>query len=219
MPWLVGLLILIIRFTCRVRTHNDPRAWLRQKGIPYVYGAIHAHHFGALLGAELGTWAMVSRSHDGDILVPALRACGVEPIRGSGGESRKGGSRALREMIKRLDSEHPAFLAVDGPGGPRGHVHEGIGLLAKKTKAVVLPLSVIPRRRWIMTKSWDRLQVPHPFSSIDFYYGQPMVPEDGEKLADFADRVAQALKHLELVHDPDEAQMVERIETVQRRAA
>ena len=108
-------------------------------------------------------------------------------------------------MIQRLDSEHPAFLAVDGPKGPRGHVHEGVGLLAKKTGAVVLALAVIPSRRWILCKSWDRLQLPTPFSTIEFYFGAHLAPEKGEKLSDFAGRVAEELKNLEVKHDPDEA--------------
>ncbi len=209
--WLVGFAVLLIRLTCRVRSHNDPRVWLRQQGIPYVYAALHAHHVGALLSAEQGTWAMVSLSDDGDILVHALRLSGVEPIRGSGGESRKGGVRALRAMIARLDATHPAFLAVDGPKGPRGHVHEGVGLLAKKTGAVVLPVVIVPARRWIMTKAWDRLQFPHPFSTVEIFYGQHAVPQADESLQEFASRVARELSRLEAKHDPDEAQQVAEI--------
>jgi lysophospholipid acyltransferase (LPLAT)-like uncharacterized protein len=212
--WLVGLSVLLIRVTCRVSSHNDPRIWLRQQGIPYVYAALHAHHIGALLSAEPGTWAMVSLSDDGEMLVPALRISGVEPIRGSGGESRKGGFRALREMIVRLDPTHPAFLAVDGPKGPRGHVHEGVGLLAKKTGAVVLPVVVVPARRWIMTKAWDRLQFPHPFSSVEIFYGEHAIPEPGENLAAFADRVAKELHRLERQHDPSEADRVAKLKSV-----
>lgn len=203
--WLVGLAVLTIRLTCRVRTHNDPRKRLRREGIPYVYAALHAHHIGALLGAEDGTWAMVSLSDDGDILLPALRLCGVDPIRGSGGEKRKGGSRALREMIARLDAEHPAFLAVDGPRGPRGHVHEGVGLLAKKTGAVVLPVVIVPRRRWIMTRAWDRFQFPMPFTTVQIFFGDQTKPGEKERLGEFARRVAGDLCDLEYKHDPDEA--------------
>jgi lysophospholipid acyltransferase (LPLAT)-like uncharacterized protein len=205
LPWLVGFLVLVIRMTCRVRVRNDRRPSLRRAGIPYVYAGLHAHNFAALQSAEPGTWAMVSRSRDGEILVPSLRLSGVTPIRGSGGESRKGGVRALREMIQRLDASHPAFLAVDGPNGPRGHVHEGVALLAKKTGAVVVPLVVIPSRRWILKKSWDRLQLPQPFSMIDFYFGDPLQPGPEEALDQFADRIAQELRRMEELHDPQEA--------------
>ncbi len=205
LPYLAGFLVLVIRMTCRVRVRNDRRPSLRRAGVPYVYAGLHAHNFAALQSAEPGTWAMVSRSRDGDILVPCLLLSGVTPIRGSGGESRKGGVRALREMIQRLDATHPAFLAVDGPNGPRGHVHEGVALLARKTGAAVVPLVVIPSRRWVLKKSWDRLQLPKPFCTIDFYFGDPMEPGPEEKLELFADRIAQQLRRMEMLHDPHEA--------------
>ena len=205
LPWLVGFVAVLLRATCRLRIHNDPRPKLRAQGVNYVYALLHAHQLGGILDAERGTGTMVSRSDDGDVVVPALRVCGLTPIRGSGGQSRKGGVRALLELIKYVSAGHPAALTVDGPMGPRGCVHEGVVLLSKKTGAAMLPLIVVPSRRWVIKKAWDRLQFPMPFATIHHHYGDPIFPSDTESKADFAQRIELELKRLELKHDGSEA--------------
>ncbi len=147
---------------------------------------------------------MVSRSDDGEIIVPALRVGGHVPIRGSSGTS-KGGASALQALIEHVECGRPAILAVDGPRGPRGRVQRGIGLLAKKTDAVVLAVIAIPSRRWVMTGSWDRLQIPKPFSTIHCYFAEPISPERDESLLHFASRIESKLSDLEAAFDPAEA--------------
>ncbi|MGB7345485.1 MAG: DUF374 domain-containing protein, partial [Pirellulaceae bacterium] len=149
-PYLVAGYSLMVRWTCRVRVHNDPRAAMTQAGIPHVFAALHAHQVAAMVSADPGTGAMVSRSDDGQIIVPALRANGHVPVRGSSGKADKGGATALKALIEYLGVGTPVILAVDGPRGPRGTVHKGIGVLAKKAGAGVLPVLVITNRRLIL---------------------------------------------------------------------
>ena len=166
---------------------------------------LHAQQVSASMSAERGTAAMVSRSDDGEIIVPALRVGGHVPIRGSGGKSRKGGAGALQMMINHVKDGRPAVLAVDGPRGPRGHVHKGIAMLAQKTGAAVLTPVVVPSSRWILKKTWDQLQIPLPFSRIDTYLGQPLMPVAGESTEDFARRIETQLNILERRVDPEQA--------------
>lgn len=148
---------------------------------------------------------MVSRSDDGQVIVPTLRASGMVPIRGSSGTGRKGGATALQAMLEHVRGGRPGILTVDGPRGPRGHVQKGIGLLAEKSGAVVLTIMLIPTRRWVISKAWDRLQIPFPFSTIDVYADQPLEIKPAESLDQFVDRIALSLKQLELKYDPAEA--------------
>ena len=203
--WLIGFAVVATRWTCRWDVTGDVRGSLREEKTPYIYAAWHAHHAAALLGAEKGATAMLSRSDDGDMMMPALKLCGLNVVRGSAGSARKGGLTALRALIKQVDGEHPACLAIDGPKGPRGVVQEGIGLLAKKTGAVVIPTLLVPSRRWIVTKSWDRLQLPKPFSKIRVVMSPPMSPQENESNAEFALRLQNELTRLELEYDPIEA--------------
>lgn len=218
--YLIGFVVLTLRLTCRISVHNDPRPALTRAGKKHVFALLHAQQVGASMAAERGTGAMVSRSADGEIIVPALRVGGHVPIRGSSGTS-KGGASALQALIEHVNLGRPAILAVDGPRGPRGTVQKGIGLLAKKTDAVVLAVVAIPSRRWIIARTWDRLQVPKPFSTIHCYFAEPLVSERDESLDHFAKRIQASLNRLEAEIDPEEGSPAENVPVVEqdRRAA
>lgn len=207
--WSLAVLVLILRWSCRVRWHADPRPALREAGIPYAYAILHCHQVAAVIGAEHGTAAMVSRSVDGDLLVPSLRVAGVVPVRGSTrrrGKS-KGGGTALRALLEHVRGGRPAYLAVDGPRGPRGHVNRGIARLASATGAAIVIAAPIPRHRYTFAKAWDRFQIPLPFTPIDMFFGEPLRMGDDEDVEAFRRRVETALAELENRHDPGEAEL------------
>ncbi len=204
----VGLLIMLTRWTLRFHFHNDSRADLTAQGIGHVYASLHAHQIAGSMAAERGTVAMVSRSTDGEIVAPLLRFCGHEPVRGSSGGVRKGGTTALNQMIRRVNEGRVATLAIDGPRGPRGRVYGGAAMLGMKTTAAVLPAVVIPRNRWILKSTWDRMQFPLPFTRVDAYFGDPMRPRAGETVEAFTLRIETELHRLEQTYDPAEAKFL-----------
>ncbi|WP_146440988.1 lysophospholipid acyltransferase family protein [Crateriforma conspicua] len=203
--WLFGIAMLTVRQTCRRRYHNDPRQILRQQGIPLTYALLHCHQMACICSVEPGVAAMASRSSDGDLVVPALRRCGVTPIRGSSGQGNKGGAVALQQAIRHVRKHGPAAIAIDGPQGPRGKAQPGIALLARKSKAVIIPVCAVPSRRWVFTNSWDRIQIPMPFCTIDIYAGEPIDPSDGLSAREIIQQVEAKLLDLEQRFDPEEA--------------
>lgn len=151
---------------------------------------------------------MVSQSVDGQLIVPSLRIRGIVPVRGSGGRGQgkgRGGLAALESLIQHVIKGRPAYLAVDGPRGPRGHVQRGIVKLAREADAAVICLAPIPSRRWILAKAWDRLQIPKPFSRVDAYFAEPIEARVGESDELFRQRIERTLYQLERTHDPNEA--------------
>lgn len=205
--WLVAILSLLLRWSCRVRWHDDPRPSLHQEACPYAYAILHCHQVAAIIGCEPGTGAMVSRSTDGDLLVPSLRINGITPVRGSTRTKNrsKGGAAALVRLIQHVRAGFPAYLAVDGPRGPRNYVNRGIAKLALATGAAVLIAVPVPRRRWILARAWDRFQIPKPFTRIDVFFGPPLRVGDGEDPEMFRQRIEKAITELEEQHDPEEA--------------
>jgi lysophospholipid acyltransferase (LPLAT)-like uncharacterized protein len=203
--WVFGCTILVLRWTCRSRFHNDPRPSLRRRGIRFTYAGMHAQQLGCVMTAERGCGAMVSRSTDGDMITPTLWLCGFEPLRGSSGRADKGGATALQKMIRLVASGTPGAITVDGPRGPRGKAQPGIGLLAKKADAWVVPVHPQIRSRWIFTSSWDRLQLPIPFTRIDVYFGEPIPPDSADSAKEISSLVETSLQALEIRHDPQEA--------------
>jgi lysophospholipid acyltransferase (LPLAT)-like uncharacterized protein len=205
--WLVAIAVTMLRWTVRIRFHNDPREFLRARGDNYLFSFLHAHQLGLILGGEKGTGAMVSRSKDGELIVPLLKVSGCVPVRGSSKVNRKdrGGKEALHTLVDHVQSGKPAALAVDGPRGPRGRVHKGIALLSQQTDAPVINLVAISRRKWKVTKAWDRMQIPIPFTLIDGYFADPIYPRSGEKLEAYRQRIEASLHALEMLHEPNEA--------------
>lgn len=208
LPWLIALAIVLLRATCRIRLHGDPRPDLRARSQPYVFAVLHAHQVAMIMGGEPGTGAMVSHSADGGLLIPSLRARKIVPVRGSsgsGGQDR-GGRTALDALIKHVRGGSPAFLTVDGPRGPRNRVHRGIAVLSQRTGAAVLNIVAIPTRRWIFSRAWDRFQVPKPFTTIHGYFGEPLIPRQDEDVEQYCARIESELNELERRCDPVEAE-------------
>ncbi|MCC6508773.1 MAG: hypothetical protein IT423_06680 [Pirellulaceae bacterium] len=94
---------------------------------------------------------------------------------------------------------------MDGPRGPRGHVHKGVAVMARTCDAAILLMVPVPTRRWVISRSWDRLQIPLPFSRIDGYFAQPIFPQEDETAEQLRQRIENSLQDLEHKHDPQEA--------------
>ncbi len=103
---------------------------------------------------------MTSRSFDGEYIARFIQRFGYGAARGS---STRGGVGALVEMARLVRRGCPAGFTVDGPRGPRRVAKTGALLLAKKTGRPVLPFAVEAERCWRLG-SWDRLQIPKPFT-------------------------------------------------------
>ena len=207
--WFIALAVIILRATCRIRLHQDPRPDLRKNVQAYVYSVLHSHQIAAVIDGERGTGAMVSRSDDGELLVPCLWICGIVPIRGSNRRKSgdKGGLAAIESLIEHIAGGAPGYLAVDGPRGPRNRVHKGIAVLSQRTGAAVVNMVAVPSHRWIFTHAWDRFQIPKPFATIHGYFGEPIFPCEGEGVEQYRKRIEIALNDLERKHDPIESQL------------
>jgi lysophospholipid acyltransferase (LPLAT)-like uncharacterized protein len=122
-----------------------------------------------------GLAALVSASKDGAFLAAILERFGVQPVRGS---SSRRGARALLELTSWSERGYDLAITPDGPRGPRYVVQEGIIALAQATGFPIIPAASCLKWK-IQAKSWDRFQIPLPFSRSDMVYGKPIrVPSD-----------------------------------------
>lgn len=197
------------RATLRIRVHDDPRPALRTAGRRYVYAILHAQQLSfILLSDDVPILAMVSASSDGDWLVPLCRARQIVPVRGSSRKNgvEKGGRAALALLADGVRDGHPALLAVDGPRGPRGSVHRGVADLARETDACIVVAGVfLSSHRYVLARSWDRTQLPRPFSTLSGRFRPPIDPRDFADAASLRVHIASELLALERDFDPGEA--------------
>jgi len=89
------------------------------------------------------------------------------------GSSSRRGARALRELTQELHRGTIVVLTLDGPRGPRYEPHPGAVALAASCDVPLVPISVNSHRRGELP-SWDRTQLPLPFSRIELVVGAPL---------------------------------------------
>lgn len=124
----------------------------------------------AWIARDRGFGVLVSQHFDGELISQAAERLGYRLFRGS---STRGGSEALDDMTSALRRGQPLALTVDGPRGPRFRAKRGAIELARATGAPIYALHASPRQCWTM-RSWDRFQVPKPFSTIHGGWAGPL---------------------------------------------
>ena len=77
-----------------------------------------------------------------------------------------------------LERGQSIIIPVDGPRGPRYHPHLGAAGLADLSGRPVIAATLNAPSRWEV-KSWDRLQIPKPFSRVTLVIGKatPFPPD------------------------------------------
>lgn len=138
---------------------------------------------------------MTSQSFDGEYIARFIQRFGYGAARGS---STRGGVGALVEMARLVRLGRPAGFMIDGPRGPRRVAKMGAVLLAKKTGQPVLPFVVLAARHYA-APTWDRMQVPYPFTRARVRIAPPIhVPADADEqlLAAKRDELQRALDGL-----------------------
>ncbi|MDL2316114.1 DUF374 domain-containing protein [Desulfovibrio sp. OttesenSCG-928-A18] len=117
---------------------------------------------------------VVSRYRDAEYLARLLQSMGLITARGS---SSRGGAAALRSALHIMrDKNYNGCITVDGPRGPRHVVKPGAILLAAQTGASIVPVRLFMKRAKVFS-SWDRFQLPLPFSRVRIVFAPPYTPQ------------------------------------------
>jgi len=114
--------------------------------------------------------ALISASHDGDLLADGVQRFGYDVIRGS---SSRLGASAILQLTQVLVSGRDVVITPDGPRGPAYELGPGIIFLAQKSGAAVLPMNLEYSRCWRLG-SWDRFIIPQPFSKVLVLISRPL---------------------------------------------
>ena len=122
-----------------------------------------------------GIVVITSENFDGEWIARIIEKFGYGTARGS---TSRGGRRAILQLVKDMRAGRPAGFTVDGPRGPARVAQPGAVWLAKATGNPVLPFHLEASSSWSL-KSWDRTQIPKPFSTVALVVGAPIeVPPD-----------------------------------------
>lgn len=115
--------------------------------------------------------ALISKSKDGQLLTNVLTAWRFNVIRGS---SNEGGNEALTKMIEAVKNGNSLAITPDGPKGPAHKMKAGAVIVAKKTGLPIILTSIHYSKKRVFTRSWDKFEIPFPFSRIQIEYSEPI---------------------------------------------
>ena len=173
---LIALLGVTLRWRISGIEHLDE---IRNSGRQPVMAFWH----GRILSATYyfrrrGIVVITSENFDGEWIARIIERFGYGTARGS---SSYGGQRALIRLKRALAEGKAAGFTVDGPRGPAGCAQPGAVWLAGATGNPLLPFHLEADRYWL-ARSWDRTQIPKPFSRVALAVGPPIdVPQDADE--------------------------------------
>lgn len=166
--------------TCRYETWGEDNfRRFRDAGQPVVFALWH----GRLLPCTWrhrhdGLVTLISQHKDGEYIARVVERWGYRTVRGS---SSRGGTEALRELMRWVRRGRSLAITPDGPRGPREKMKLGPLYIAQRTGAPIIPALAGASRGWYFG-GWDCFLVPKPFARIRMAYGEPVhVPREADE--------------------------------------
>lgn len=146
-----------------------------------------------------GLAAVVSASRDGAFLASMLEHFSIQPVRGS--SSRRGPQALLEATSWIADKGYNMAITPDGPRGPCYKISDGIVSLAQLTGRPIVPLAFEANRKTKL-RSWDKFQIPLPFTRCTFSFANPIfVPREADEAE--RDRIRTKLEQVMLeINEP-----------------
>jgi lysophospholipid acyltransferase (LPLAT)-like uncharacterized protein len=117
-----------------------------------------------------GIVVITSENFDGEWIAGIIERFGYGTARGS---TSRGAVKALVQLKRDMAAGKPAAFTLDGPRGPAKVAQGGAVWLAKATGNPIIPFHIEADRYWT-ARSWDRTQVPKPWSTVAIAIGEPM---------------------------------------------
>ncbi|MDO5045705.1 lysophospholipid acyltransferase family protein [Campylobacter sp.] len=167
----IYFLIWLIFLTCK-KTYSKTNLEAPAHVVLFWHGRIAMMSF-----AYLHWWGkfkrhgkvIISDHKDGEIIARVIKFFGIGTIRGS---SSKGGAKALINAFKEIKAGNDVIITPDGPRGPCHSVADGAVIIAQKQNVNIQILNYEASKFW-QFKSWDKMILPKPFSTINFTLSQP----------------------------------------------
>lgn len=165
LPYLVFCIYTLFKWTWRVEViESDGVKSFMKDNTPFVVAHWHHDELGILhLLKRYHVACMISLSKDGALMAKVVELMGAKTSRGS---SSRGAIQALKGVLRLAREGWRPSVAVDGPRGPIYKVKPGVVEIARVIKAPIFTISMCSSRSLISHKSWNKLELPLPFSRI-----------------------------------------------------
>ncbi len=157
----------IISLTLKTKIINSKNIDIEK---PYIYGFWHNKLIAPTIFFKNyeKKVALSSPAKDGELISVPLEKMGYTLVRGS---SDKKAISSVISLLKYLKKGYIMGTPLDGPKGPKEKAKKGLIYLSMKTQIPLICLGVAYDKKWILSKTWDKLEIPKPFSKINIVIG------------------------------------------------
>lgn len=160
---LIKTLRLTIDFQCEGPSTKGPRILALYHNRMIGAAAVSTRWMSLRPGSVL-----TSASKDGAVLAASMKSFMLGSVRGS---SSRRGAAALVTLRKELRKGHHIGITPDGPKGPIYEIKTGVIKLASVTEVPIIPFLIKYDNYWEL-KSWDKFQIPKPFSKVSITFAK-----------------------------------------------
>ncbi|MCC6137926.1 MAG: DUF374 domain-containing protein [Bdellovibrionaceae bacterium] len=133
---------------------------------------------------------MISLSKDGALIARVAELMGSKVSRGS---SSRGAIQALKGLLRLAKEGWRPSVAVDGPRGPIYKVKPGVLEVSKVIRAPIFALTMCSSRSFISKKSWNKLELPLPFSTVVIHWSEALHYDETVSMEQNALRVEELI--------------------------
>jgi len=145
---------------------------------------------------------MSGYNFDARFTANVIQKYGYEIARGS---ASRGAAGAMVSMVRAMQRGQNTAFTIDGPRGPRHVAKAGAVMVAKATGAPIICFHIRPARAWVFSKSWDRTEIPRPFSRIALFIAPPIAVAQNASEAEQVAKLQEVQAALDgLVREGDE---------------
>jgi lysophospholipid acyltransferase (LPLAT)-like uncharacterized protein len=123
-------------------------------------------------------YVLMGKNRNGELITRIVSRFRMKAIRGS---SRSGGKEARDEMLALVQASPATTIALtpDGPHGPALVSKLGAAQLSRQASIPVVWVSAVASWVWRLP-TWDRFQLPLPFSRVKVRFAVPLFPQAHE---------------------------------------
>lgn len=189
---LVYYIIMLIKLTLKIEIIGKENM---EEDKPYVLALWHSKVVATVLalGFIKKRAGLASPSADGELISVPLEKLGYKMIRGSSG---KDSVKGLVQLIKAVKEGYTIGTPLDGPKGPRFEAKQGMMYVAQKSGRPMVFMGAAYSKKWVLSKTWDKCQIPKPFSKVICVISEPFYLEKSIPVEDYKEIVEKKLNDI-----------------------
>ena len=178
---LLYYVLRIISSTLKIEITNKYEIDMQK---PHIYGFWHSKLFitPIFFRNVEKKLAMSSPTKDGELISVPLEKMGYILVRGS---SDKKSISSTISLLKYLKKGYSIGTPLDGPKGPKEEPKKGLLYLSQKTSVPLVLVGISYSKKWILKKTWDKFEIPKPFSKVKIFLSEPITISDKDDLDKF----------------------------------